>query len=170
MFRTNLIKYMIKNSKNNLSIIYFCIKEILMKKQTLLILLTGIFLIAFTSWNKKVKESTDTKESNTGTVKKANKNSPPTQDEIIMADAIELVKASCETQRAKMEYQKDKSNSFKKMKFTNLRKHRNEIGEEMKIKYNSNPRTKQWFEEAKKEARESLSECKGLEKPQKEEQ
>ncbi len=133
-----------------------------MKKQALILLFTGLLLLSFISCNKKVKETTEKKET---TTTKKNKDRPPTQDEIIMTDAIKLVKASCNTQRAKMEYQKDKNNSFKKLKFTNLRKHKNEISLEMKQKYDNNPQTKKMFEDAKIKARESLQECEGLKRP-----
>lgn len=139
-----------------------------MKRQTIILILSSILFISFASCNKKVKETTDSKESTV--TKQTKKDKAPTQDEIIMADAIKLVKASCNTQRAKMEYQKDQGNSFKKMKFTNLRKHKNEIAQEMKQKYENNPQTKQLFEDAKTKARESLSECKGLTRPGVEEQ
>ena len=133
-----------------------------MKRQTLILLLAGIFIISFTSCNKNVKKTTDTKE--VTSTKKPKKDRPPTQDEIIMADAIKLVRASCNTQKARMEHMKDKNNSFKKMKFTNLRKAKNEIVQEMKQKYDNNPQTKKMFEDAKLQARESLSECDGLTK------
>lgn len=139
-----------------------------MKKKTISFLITGLLIITIVACNKKVKETTETKETTTSTAVRQNKDKdrPPTMDEAVMEDAIKLVKATCNMQRAKIASQKDPNNSFKKLKFTNLRKFRNEIGEEMKRKYDNHPDTKQMFEEAKTKARESLKECEGLQKPE----